>query len=302
MITQQDCAILIDFGSARELDHGMTLHSLFSPGYAPPERYSKDLKHDKYSDIYSFGATFFFALTGQAPMDALARSANKHSRIPDRGPSQLNPNIPSYVNRAIVHAMEIEPSERQQTIREFMKEITGGGMTSPTPPTPPSPLTPPPSPNPPTPDGTGKPSMGTVELVGWITLSVCLLALLVAIIVTLTKKDPSSPDYYKDYPQIESVSEPPNSVSIIETDSVVQVIDSTNNTQQPPTPAPKAKHKINYPTSRDTPSAGTGAEQSQGAIGGAYGSTKQNDIPMSQGNKSKAVNKKRQLSRENMKN
>jgi serine/threonine protein kinase len=38
------------------------------------EQYSANSKKGSYTDIYSFGATFYFALTGEKPMDAVART------------------------------------------------------------------------------------------------------------------------------------------------------------------------------------------------------------------------------------
>ena len=68
IITPADKTILIDFGSAREFIHDKTQQhtSIFTQGYAPLEQYSTSSKKGSYSDIYSLGATFYFALTGQS--------------------------------------------------------------------------------------------------------------------------------------------------------------------------------------------------------------------------------------------
>jgi serine/threonine-protein kinase len=137
IITPQNKAILIDFGSAREFIHDKTqAHtSILTQGYAPLEQYSTNSRKGSYSDIYSLGATFYFALTGQKPMDAAARTMEK---MPE--PKTLVPTIPEVTNRAIMKAMALRPENRQQRVEEFMEDLLAKAAkrTTPTPPTPPT--------------------------------------------------------------------------------------------------------------------------------------------------------------------
>jgi len=120
IITPENKAILIDFGSAREFIHDKTQQhtSIYTQGYAPLEQYSGNSKKGSYSDIYSLGATFYFALTGQKPMDAATRTMET---MPE--PQELAPDIPKEANKTILKAMSLKPEDRQQKIDEFMKDL-----------------------------------------------------------------------------------------------------------------------------------------------------------------------------------
>ena len=120
IITPEDKAILIDFGSAREFIHDKTQQhtSIYTQGYAPLEQYSANTKKGSYSDIYSLGATFYFALVGQKPMDATTRTMEI---MPN--PKVLVPTIPEEANQTIMKAMSLKPEERQQNSKEFMEDL-----------------------------------------------------------------------------------------------------------------------------------------------------------------------------------
>ncbi len=134
MITLEHRAILIDFGSAREfIEDATQAHtSILTHGYAPPEQYSKVSRKGAYSDVYSLGATFYYALTGRDPVDSAARVTEF---MPE--PRALNPSVPEHVNRAIMRAMDLNPANRPQSVRDFVAELNGAPATHPvnTPPT-----------------------------------------------------------------------------------------------------------------------------------------------------------------------
>ena len=66
---------LIDFGSARQLvaEHSQSFSVILKPGFAPPEQYQKKGNQGPWTDIYSLGATLYFALTGDIPEDPVSR-------------------------------------------------------------------------------------------------------------------------------------------------------------------------------------------------------------------------------------
>lgn len=66
---------LIDFGSARQLvaEHSQSFSVILKPGFAPPEQYQKNGNQGPWTDIYSLGATLYFALTGDIPEDPVSR-------------------------------------------------------------------------------------------------------------------------------------------------------------------------------------------------------------------------------------
>jgi serine/threonine protein kinase len=120
IITPENKAILIDFGSAREFvqDKTQSHTSILTQGYAPLEQYSVNSRKGSYSDIYSMGAAFYFALTGIKPMDAASRTMETMS-----DPKTIRPSIPEEANRTIMKAMQIMPENRHQSIAEFMEDL-----------------------------------------------------------------------------------------------------------------------------------------------------------------------------------
>jgi serine/threonine protein kinase len=120
IITPENKAVLIDFGSAREFIHDKTQQhtSIYTQGYAPLEQYAANSRKGSYSDIYSLGATFYFALTGEKPMDAATRTMETMAE-----PKALVPEIPEEANRTIIKAMELKPEDRQQRVGEFMGDL-----------------------------------------------------------------------------------------------------------------------------------------------------------------------------------
>ena len=120
MITADYKAILIDFGSAREFQQDKTqAHtSMLTHGYAPPEQYTANSRKGSYTDIYAIGATLYFILTGQVPLEAAARLTEELVE-----PIKLNSSIPPEGNYTIMKAMKLKKEERYQTVQEFMDDL-----------------------------------------------------------------------------------------------------------------------------------------------------------------------------------
>lgn len=73
LITNQGLPKLIDFGAARE-EYGDTESGVVeSLGFSPPEQATTDGNMGPWTDLYAFGATLFYALTGECLPDAKIR-------------------------------------------------------------------------------------------------------------------------------------------------------------------------------------------------------------------------------------
>lgn len=69
--------VLIDFGAARQAmsNRSASMSAIYKRGFSPIEQYSTAAdQQGPWSDIYSTSATFYYAVTGSIPVDALTRN------------------------------------------------------------------------------------------------------------------------------------------------------------------------------------------------------------------------------------
>ncbi len=65
--------VLIDFGSARMTSANSDITSIVTPGFAPLEQYHSHGNQGPWSDLYSFGAVLYWMVTGNKPVESVAR-------------------------------------------------------------------------------------------------------------------------------------------------------------------------------------------------------------------------------------
>jgi hypothetical protein len=108
--------VLIDFGSARAYSDERTIAqtAMVSPGYAPLEQYNPTARKGTFTDIYSIGATFYFMLTGEKPLNVTERYSERL-----KAPHEINPNVSMQVSSAVMLAMEMKAEDRFQNVEDF---------------------------------------------------------------------------------------------------------------------------------------------------------------------------------------
>lgn len=120
--------ILLDFGLAKGQPGGMTSGAQsvlgYTPHYAPLEQI-QGAGTDPRSDLYSFAATFYQLLSGEAPPDALTRAAAAVNGQVDplRPLDMLNPRLPKDLARLLQSAMAQRPDERPASARALRQAL-----------------------------------------------------------------------------------------------------------------------------------------------------------------------------------
>jgi len=127
--------VVIDFGLNRKLEEAsgygtrrLTSDTFYGTGgYAPLEQYAKQVRLGPYTDIYALGATLYFLLTGEVPVEATLRASGED--IPQ--PRQLNSKITCALSDAVMCAMELRGNQRPQNVRAFLNTLTGKTVITP---------------------------------------------------------------------------------------------------------------------------------------------------------------------------
>lgn len=90
------------------------------PGCAALEQYVMDYAPDESTDVYSFAATLFFALTGALPEDALRRKTDSRLMIP----TGILRSLPPHVVTALANSLQLIPEKRTKTFERLRAELS----------------------------------------------------------------------------------------------------------------------------------------------------------------------------------
>ena len=127
-ITKDGTVKRLDFGAARYSlgDKSRSLDVVLKHGFAPKEQYTRHGKQGPFTDVYTVGASFYFAITGRRPPDSIDRM-DEDDLVP---PSRLGVTISPAKEAAILQAMNVQPTERFQTMAAFKQALLAGPATS----------------------------------------------------------------------------------------------------------------------------------------------------------------------------
>lgn len=117
-------AFLVDFGLAKEYIQDKTTNILRcgTPGYAALEQYGQGTSLQ--TDLYGLAATIYTLLTGTIPPAAIMRSLRKQADDPLKRTSQLNPAIPTAIDKVLSRALSLQPEQRYASVDDFWQEFT----------------------------------------------------------------------------------------------------------------------------------------------------------------------------------
>ncbi len=118
-LTQDGRIKLLDFGAARfaASEHSKSLSIILKPGYAPEEQYRSKGKQGPWTDVYGLAATFYRAITGAVPPEALDRT-EEDELLP---PSKQGIAIQPHQEAVLLKALAIKAPLRFQSISEFQQ-------------------------------------------------------------------------------------------------------------------------------------------------------------------------------------
>ena len=121
-ITDDDRAVMIDFGAAREVlnKEGNFIRPMYTPGFAPPELYRRGTAMGPWTDIYSIGACMYACMQGYPPNDAPQRQEK------DRLATALARHRGVYSDsllQVVEWCMALDPLARPQSVFALQKEL-----------------------------------------------------------------------------------------------------------------------------------------------------------------------------------
>jgi serine/threonine protein kinase len=137
LLTKGGVAKLLDLGFAKRIGDGdsdrlraqgeLTMQgvSMGSPAYMPPEQVLDAKNADITADVYSLGATFFHAVTGQTPFNGKTayEIMEKVLRHPPPAPNSILPTIPKAISELIEWSMQKDPVHRPGNAADFIREL-----------------------------------------------------------------------------------------------------------------------------------------------------------------------------------
>lgn len=115
MFEQEYKLLLIDFGTVIKYPMNQSRGIIGTPRYASPEQLQKK-SLTPLSDQFSMGATLYYLLLNKRPFES-------RDRNPPMKPSLTDPSVPAHLEQILLKCMEIDPSNRFESIEDIMFEL-----------------------------------------------------------------------------------------------------------------------------------------------------------------------------------
>ena len=122
-ITDDNRAVLIDFGAAREVlsKEGNFIRPMYTPGFAAPEMYRRDSSMGPWTDIYAIGACIYASMQGYPPNDAPQRLEKDRLSV---ALSRLRGIYSDNLIEVVEWCMALDPLSRPQSVFSLQKELS----------------------------------------------------------------------------------------------------------------------------------------------------------------------------------
>ena len=123
IVSRDGSAKLIDFGAARYStgEKSRSLDVILKHGFAPYEQYMRRGRQGPWTDVYALAATYYYAVTGKIPPEAVERITD--DRI--LAPSALGVQISPAQEDGLFRALEVNAPDRIQNMAEFRRAMEG---------------------------------------------------------------------------------------------------------------------------------------------------------------------------------
>lgn len=125
-ITDDNKAVLIDFGAAREVlsKEGNFIRPMYTPGFAAPEMYRRDASMGPWTDIYAIGACIYACMQGYPPNEAPQRLEKDRIAI---ALTRLRGVYSDNLIEVVEWCMSLDPLSRPQSVFALQKELSREG-------------------------------------------------------------------------------------------------------------------------------------------------------------------------------
>jgi len=126
MLSRSGTVKVMDFGIARSVDtvNTFTSGTLGTPGYMSPEQV-EGRPVDARTDIYALGLILYEVFTGVVAFAADTPIALVWKQVNETPvhPRELEPSLPSVLEKAVLKCLEKDPSQRYQSVEEVDKML-----------------------------------------------------------------------------------------------------------------------------------------------------------------------------------